>query len=150
MSYTTPITDRSKSDITNKTSKAYFNVVDWQRIYDNSLHVRNLVQSALGLSIAFNTISTPTTSTIMTIDNLNAMLENIENVRSISETIETSEIKVNWQAGPYQDSPDYTHVNSWEENLHAVYTAYSITPVRYARTGIAKTGKNLNRNNSWR
>ena len=59
MSYKTPITDRTLTDITTKTAKAFFNVADWVRIYGNA-EIINAIVSELNGAITFDAITEPT------------------------------------------------------------------------------------------
>lgn len=155
MPYTAPIYDRVLSDVTNRTSKGFINVVDWVRINDNTIHIAGLVEDIVGYSIVLNSISTPTVTDKpnlvgLTGLSLNGLLNNIEKVRVAAEVIGTIEIKDDWVPGINQQSPTYLNVNDWERNIHLIYTAYSLTPVRFARTGVAISGVGKTRNNKWR
>lgn len=151
MAWVTPIYDRTQADIDNRTSKTFINVADWTRIYDNSLIVRNLLEPALGLSIVFETISVPTTTTIPTISDLNKLTGNIERARIVAQAIGAENvIKYDWIAGASQDAPKFSTVNLWEKTLDVLHTAYSVSPVRFAQTGIAQCGAGKTRNNKWR
>jgi hypothetical protein len=128
MSYVTPITDRAQSDITNKTSKGYWNVADWSRVYGNSRLVNGLTAIELGALVYFDTLIMPTIITIPTVAEFNMFLANIERVRvavsgeSISGT--TTEIKDDYIAGPGQDAPDFSDANLWESTLDAIWDYY--------------------------
>jgi hypothetical protein len=123
MSYTTAITNRTATDITNRTSKAYFNVADWNRIYNNAQLVNALATIKLNQAILFTTLSEPTISTIPSITNFNALLANIERVRLAMVGLIPSliEIKNDWIAGVNQSVFNYTHVNQWESALDSVW-----------------------------
>ena len=81
MAYTTPITDRDYADILAQNSKAFFNVADWTRIYNNADHVNDQVNSYYGSSVAFTAVSSPTDDDISTIADFNTLLGNIEALR---------------------------------------------------------------------
>ena len=164
MRYTEPITDRTQTDVTNKTSKAYFNIADWLRVYNNTQVTKALVDFLLSTSVTFDTLSTPTTETIPTITELNTLLANIERIRLAAEPTVTglSEIKDDWVAGAGYPSPDYQNVNDWENVLDVIYNTIgtesgytdwvedSLTPVRRARAGISTSGRGLMYNNGFR
>jgi len=150
MPYVTPIFDRTATDIANRTSKAFINVADWTRIYDNALFVNPIVGTALGLTIQFDTVSVPTSTTIPTVTDVNKLTGNIERMRVVAEAIGTVEVKDDYIAGAGQIAPDYLNVNDWEETIDIINTAYSFTPVRFARTVVAECGAGITRNNKWR
>jgi len=125
MSYVTAITDRVLSDITTPTSKGYFNVVDWNRVYGNAQVTSSLVEILLSIPIVFNTVAEPTITTIPTANGVNALTGNIERLRL--EVITdlpalTTEIKDDW-GGTL--SPKYTDVNLWESTIDAIWDYYN-------------------------
>lgn len=133
MSYTTPITDRNAADIAARNSKAFMNVVDWSRIYDNSKLVHDIVEIETAQVIAFTTISTPTTSTIPTITDVNALTGNIELTRFIffgdisnSTPGTLVEIKDDYEAGASKPIFDYRDVNLWESTLDAMWEYFDV------------------------
>lgn len=151
MPYVAGIFDRTQTDIDNRTSKAYIDQGDWIRIYNNSLIVRNLIEPILGLSIIFETIPVPNTTDIPTILNLNKLTGNIERARIVAEAIGANKaIKYNWEAGASKDAPNYIDVNLWEKTMDVLNTAYSVSPVRFGRTGVSECGVGKTRNNQWR
>jgi hypothetical protein len=166
MRYIEPIvTDRTISDVRNKTSKGYFNIADWERIDNNARAAKALVDFLLSISVSYGSTITPEITTIPTVANLNTLLTNIENLRLAVDAYEIAgvvPIKNDWQAGPGQPAPDYEDANNWERNIDLIYnnigdeTGYmdwvedSLSPVRRARTGIATTGTGLTWNNGFR
>jgi hypothetical protein len=131
VAYITPITDRSIADIIDQTSKAYFNIADWERVYNNSRLASSLASIALNTPIAFSgfTLPTITTDPRTMVANINMMTGNIENVRlavegeSIPGT--ESEIKDDYIAGKGQVTPNYTDVNLWESTIDAIWEHYN-------------------------
>ncbi|RPJ29439.1 MAG: hypothetical protein EHM33_00910 [Chloroflexi bacterium] len=127
MSYVPPIKDRALSDVTTPTSKGYFNVADFTRIYGNAKLASGLAAAMLGTPIAFTVIAVPTTTKNATtiLADLNTLLGNIEVLRlavageSIPGT--TAEIKDDYVAGPTQPAPDYINVNLWESTVDAIW-----------------------------
>lgn len=154
MAYTTPIFDRTIADITGKTSKGYFNVADWTRIYDNALETRNQIYSTFGDLLTFDTVTTPTTATIPNKTDLNKLCLNIERIRVWSNTnfgTSLSAVKYDWSEGLTVLAPDYTYVNQWEQTIDIVYQlVISATINRKARAGFAIVGSGLTRQNAWR
>lgn len=140
MSYTTPVTDRAQSDITNRTSKGFFNVADWARIYANARLVSSLAEMNLGSAIVFNQISTtPTTSSIPTIDDFNTLIANIERVRAAAfladaPTGTETEIKDDYEAGASKEIFDYQDVNLWESTLDAIWDFYNGAAIQVCPT----------------
>lgn len=128
MAYTTPVTDRTAADIVAKNSKAYFNVADWTRVYNNSQLVNSLVTVMLDERITFDTLTAPTIATIPTVTDFNTMIANIERTRfevAANTPIVAVEIKDDWAAGFNQDAPDYIDANLWESTLDAIWDYYS-------------------------
>lgn len=164
MRYTEPIKDRTATDITNKTAKAFFNIADWQRIYNNTQITKALVDFLLSINVTFDTLTTPTITTIPTVAQLNTLLANIERIRLAVEPTVTglSIIKDDWEYGFGKESPDYLNVNDWENVLDVIYNTIgaesgytgwmpdSGSPVRRARAGVATSGTGLTRNNYFR
>lgn len=144
MKYTTPITDRTALDVTNKTAKAFFNVADWQRIYNNTQVTKALVDFLLSINITFNTVATPTITTIPTVTELNTLLANIERIRLASNLpaiTGLTEITSAWLAGSSVDAPDYLDVNEWEKVIESIRSNI-INAVDYAiHCGVATSGQ---------
>lgn len=163
MPYTTAIFDRTRTDITNRTSKAFFNVSTWDRIEDNAVFVRDELVFVFGPVIIFTgPTSAPTITSIPDVDDFNRLLENIEYLRQAALSVMpglSSEsgfavIAHDWEAGASKDAPDYTDVNRWEkviDLIHQTLLAYQdFIPGRQPRTGIASAGADLTRNNMFR
>jgi uncharacterized membrane protein len=122
MSWTTPIFDRVLLDITNKTSKAYLNVLDWIRIYRNSLNVNAFVNAIFGTSTVMGEIAEPTITTIPDVADLITLTQNIEDVRLATRmpanaTTGLAVLNTAWIGGANAVAPDYEDVNDWEKNL---------------------------------
>lgn len=126
MAYTTPITNRTITDVQNKTSKAFFNVADWTRIKDNEHLTRSLAEILLSISVSASFIPDVTTLTIPTATEVNLLLTNIENLRLAvaGESITGAQTEINdtWQAGLFKTAPNYEDVNLWESTIHAIWT----------------------------
>ena len=186
MRYTEPITDRAQSDIDNLTVKAFFNVADWQRIYNNAQVAKALLDFLFSINITFDTVTEPTIITIPTVTQLNTLLANIDRLRiesNLPAITELNEIASDWKEGSGAPSPDYLDANEWEQVIDLIFASVgkvpnyyiycgvasvgqirmyqhrwrlytwieeSLSPVRRARTGIAKTGTGLTWNNGFR
>lgn len=152
MPYITPVTDRTYADVVNKTSKGYFNVADWTRIYGNAQYVNGLL-ATIALS-PFTTIATPTITTIPSATNLNALLYNIELMRlaliAIGIDLGQPSLNYSWVAGVDQDAPDYMDANDWERSINLIYLFINGNQPRHAITGKASTGQGLTRQHSFR
>ncbi|MDD2921480.1 MAG: hypothetical protein PHQ36_04270, partial [Anaerolineales bacterium] len=81
MKYITPITDRTVEDIANKTAKAFFNVLDWHRIHNNTQVTKALMDFLYSISVPQESLIEPTIVTVPTIAELNSLLKNIEEIR---------------------------------------------------------------------
>lgn len=118
--YIEPIFDRTQDDVDNKTSKGFFNVVDWQRINNNTQLVRILAEIFYNSTISQNSLTTPSLTTIPTVAELNSFLENINLIIRSSSLPTISglvEVKDDWVSGRMAGAPDYIIVNSWEQIL---------------------------------
>jgi hypothetical protein len=119
ITWTTPITDRTASDVITKTSKGFFNVVDWVRINGDTKYVAALSNLLFNAGISIVELTAPTIRTIPSIDDFNQFVENIETVR-VGSIIPANNgiIELNsYLSGQNVVSPDYNDVNSWENNL---------------------------------
>ena len=72
--YTTPIYDRTLADVESQTAKAFLNVVDWLRIYNNTEIVNEILNTLLSSTVTFDTVTAPTIATIPTVTQLNTLL----------------------------------------------------------------------------
>jgi len=139
--YIPVITDRVQTDVTWHTAKGFFNLSDWQRIYQNSY------TASIATGSSFDTITPPTLTSIPSIVNLNKLILNIERARLASISAGAlSSLRYNWGEGNVS-AIRFTDVNLWEQTLAAILDVYI---QRYERCGIAKCGQGLTRNNGWR
>lgn len=142
--YLDPIIDRSASDITNRTSKAFMNVADWVRIYGNSNVLHAVAEFCLGVSLTFDSISSPTILSWGLAANLNKLLTNIERVRtqsSLPAIPGIAQLKTDWAEGGAAESPDYLDVNSWEQTIGLLLQAISSTLDYRVYCGVAAVGQ---------
>lgn len=156
MPYTTPITDRTQSDIDNLTSKAYMNTADWERIALNAEYVHDFLLSTIALYPTFDYDIFDTDAFAIYIipdsSELNRLTGNIENMRVAMlpylPTLE--EVNDNWVGGINEDAPDYVDVNLWEQTIDLIYLFFNGNQPRHAITGIARAGVGLTRNHGFR
>jgi hypothetical protein len=161
MPYVASITDRTATDIATQTSKAFFNVSDWTRIYGNALFVRDEVQTLFGVHIDFFVLNAPTTTSFPNVIDFNELLASIEQLRlkslavipSLSGETGFTVVTSSWIGGINERAPNYIDVNHWEQvidMIHTKVTEYSALWFRFARTGIAVANAGLTRNNMFR
>jgi hypothetical protein len=161
MAYVTAIFDRTATDIATQTSKAFFNVSDWTRIYGNALFVRNEVQTLFGVHIDFFVLNAPTTTSFPNVIDFNELLASIEQLRlaalevmpNLSSVAGFTVVTSSWIGGINERAPNYIDVNHWEQvidMIHSKATEYSALWFRFARTGIAVSNAGLTRNNLFR
>jgi hypothetical protein len=120
MPFVTPITDRTITDIVNKTDKSFFNVADWIRINGNTTYVRALMYVLRGINIDFTALDTPAITTMPTVAEFNSFIQNIENIRlaiGLPESVGVIPLKTDYEAIENSEVPDYTDANAWEANL---------------------------------
>jgi len=120
MKYINPVMNRNADDIENQTSKAYFNVVDWQRIYNNALFVRYIVEIIRQNTSVFTTIATPNMASIPSVDDLNTLIANINLIGGASELTDLNDLKANWKENNAYENPDYENANEWEQQLEYI------------------------------
>jgi hypothetical protein len=113
-----PITDRTSEDIVNRTSKAFFNVVDWVRIYGNASIVAALINFLHNAGIDYETLPEPTCQTIPTVTEYNHFLEVI-NVAKWEKYVNAilSPINTQYVEGAGGTSPNYEDINEIERNI---------------------------------
>jgi hypothetical protein len=153
MSWSTPVTDRAASDIANRTAKAFMNIADWSRIYDNALYLNGLYAAMWEITIPFTVISVPTYLTHCTAVMLNSLLTNIQNLWSTPGITVPGivAIKTDWLGGLSSASPTYIDVNNWEHDLDLLNSFVAVQEKdRWPRTGVASTGAGMTRQNGFR
>lgn len=126
MAYETPVTDRALSDITNRTSKGFFNIADWIRIFNNARLAIDVANINGGESFSWDHIAEPTITSIPSVTDFNTLLENIELARQgLASPLAPTAIKYDWEAGVNKDTFKYTHVNTWERIIDVLWVAYN-------------------------
>lgn len=149
MSWITPVTDRTNADILAKNSKAYMNVSDWARIYDNAEYLKGLAETLLAEAVTFTVIDAPTITTIPTDADVNNLVTNINNINEIVGLTSIPTLKNDWVGNAFP-APNYMQVNQWERNLLAMYNYLSALVPYYAITGVAVCGSGPLWNNRFR
>lgn len=142
--YTTPIYDRTLADVESQTAKAFLNVVDWLRIYNNTEIVNEILNTLLSSTVTFDTVTEPTITTIPTVTQLNTLLANIERIRVAAclPTIEgVSAIASDWVAGSSEDAPTYLDVNEWEKVLDVVFSCLAPAADYTVYCGVGAVGQ---------
>jgi hypothetical protein len=141
-----PVVDRAQSDIDDRTAKGFFNLSDWDRIYDNCKIARDTVQAALGVSIAFSEIGYPGAQDMPGKTMINALVGNI-NAVSAALGYQYGITRLRTWADGNLGSLTFSDINKWEQTLETILTLYSH---RKARVGVASTGSGLTRQNKFR
>jgi hypothetical protein len=145
MSYVTPVTDRTDLDISTRTTKGHFNLSDWTRIYGNALFVRNYLQTLLGITIPFTTITAPTITTIASFTVFNTLLTNINTLIAgfpwpLPWFSPLTVLRNDWAGGQTAQAPDFEIVNQWEEVLDTAYTRAVWSSEYWIRCGVGTCG----------
>jgi hypothetical protein len=142
------IYDRTALDITNRTAKAFFNVVDWKRINNNIKFLDAQLFRFTGVPVVYTAVTVPTVNTFPTAAEINTFLENLNAVivAFSSYVSGLSEVGHTWGDGNVK-ALSWSNVNDWEHNL-SLMMAY-FTPRKHI-VGIACCGVNLTRNNGFR
>lgn len=121
MSYVTPVT--------NHTASSYFNVADWNRIYNNAQLMCSLAEIKLGSPIVFTSVvaQTITTNPTTILLSIGTLLTNIDNARAAMAALlpALTTVKHDWLAGMGNVAPNYTHVNQWESTIDAIWDYWS-------------------------
>ncbi|MBI5954381.1 MAG: hypothetical protein HY865_22215 [Chloroflexi bacterium] len=144
LKYIHPITDRTLADITARTAKGYFNLVDWYRVYDNSVYLRDLLECLLGRTLSWTDVSYPTITTFPTVASLNQMLQNIINMEESAGFPVISGMVVitaDWQEGTGAVSPDYEDANNWENLIEQVRNTIALAADYRIQSGVSSCGQ---------
>jgi hypothetical protein len=144
MRYIEPINDRTALDVTNKTTKAFFNIADWLRVYNNTQVVNALVSFLLSMGITFNAVGEPTITTFPTVTDVNTLLANIERIRLAAQLPAITglvEITSAFTEGGAGNAPDYLDANDWENALHIILNAFPAMVEYVVFCGVGATGQ---------
>lgn len=151
--YQDPIYDRTAQDIEDKVAKAYFNLLDFERIYHNAIITGNVVDTFMGSTTILTPLTAPTITSIPAVSLINTLIENIELVRVASGLPEIeglAELKHDWLAGSGASGIDYEDVNEWEKAIHTIigYIEESVSYRVYC--GVSAVGQPRFYQNRWR
>lgn len=144
--WTAPVYDRVLLDVTSKTSKGLFNLVDWIRVNGNTEYLAallNVIQEMASREFDVNALTAPTITTIPTATNINNLIENINIVQEGSglPTSFFTTLPCTYLGGSNADAPDYLDVNDWEENIFLVKN-YVFKPLSYSiQSGVSGVGQ---------
>jgi hypothetical protein len=144
MSWTTPITDRVLADVTNRTSKGFWNTVDWLRIDNNVVYVKTLISVLQSINVTYTDLPDPTVTTIPKAADINDFVENIEALRLASNLPVSAgavALKTDYTSGESSETPDYEDINAWENNLLVLYTYLIKTATYEVFCGVAEAGQ---------
>lgn len=152
MAWTEPVTDRTIQDVIDKTAKGYFNVSDWERIYNNVIYLNIITAFLVGRAIDFEALDTPTITTVPDVSDINAFLQNIDDLRrgsGLPAALGLVAVKHDWPGGN-APAPDYNHANIWESVLFIIYG--NVIPAAKFRVycGVANVGQTRFYQHRWR
>lgn len=149
MAYIDPITDRTMTDIIQTTFKGRFNIVDWERIVNNTAFARELVFSLRGVPIPdLITLSTPTRTGKPTAEDINALVQNIITVQTAAKVVQANAYTLNaaYENGPDKRGIDYQIVNAWEKVIDLIVKYHEIVKVvRRPICGVGAAGAGMTR-----
>lgn len=126
MAYQTPVTDRSPADLAARNSKAFFNLTDYIRIYENARLTRAWAQYTTGFPIPFTTIEYPTMLTdprtiVLKLRDLASNIEALRDQFAASIPGLEQQVKTDWEAGTNKPGIDYIHLNQWEKIVDDIW-----------------------------
>lgn len=134
------ITDRTQEDITNKTTKAYWNLADWERVTFNTNMVRARIATLGGLETPLHELATPTMSTYPRAQDINHLIDNIQRVRA-GAAVPLAPLRRDYESGLGAVVPDYTAANEWERVLEALRFAVPHAARCFVSCGVATAGQ---------
>jgi hypothetical protein len=153
MKFTDPIYDRTSTDITNRTAKAFINIVDWVRINGNTEILHALIESLMSIGVDFTTLPTPTITTFPTVAQINSLITNIENIRinsGLPSALGIVELFDEWSAGMWGQTPGYEDVNDWERDLYIIFNNLAASVEYTIYCGVATVGQTRFYQHRWR
>lgn len=153
MSWVTPVTDRTITDINTRTAKAFMNVSDWARINGNSEVIQAQVNDLFALVVSLETLTTPTTTHFPTAEEINALIENINQLRvgaSLPDATGIVALKANYLNGNGAPAPNYEAVNAWEQVQALLYRLLPFAAGYQVYCGVANAGQSRMWQHHWR
>lgn len=142
--WTPAVYDRTATDVTNRTAKAFFNVADWLRIHNNARLANMLTNIYLGLSIPFTELTTPTVTSFPSVEEINTLVENIDLLRESAHLPAATGIVTldhDYTAGLNGSSPDYLDVNDWERDLDLIRSCLRGAVEQVVHCGVGGCGQ---------
>lgn len=149
MAWISPVTDRSYVDIANRTSKAFMNTSDFERIDGNTDVIRALLDDLYGLVPAH---TDPTAPTIETIPHRSLINDLIGNINACSAAAIVSDSKRPAALPTYSagSGPNWQAVNAWEQALATLYQAVPLAAAYWLHTGVPAAGQDRAYQARWR
>lgn len=153
MAYTEPITNRTMTDIVNRTVKGHFNLSDWERITGNTAHAKLLVENIRSVVISQQSLPEQTVMSIPSAALINRMVENIIAVQGKAGVVSANQYQLfaSYDSAVGTRKPDYETVNAWERVIDLIVEFYApLRKIRYPRTGVARCGAGMTQQNGFR
>ena len=142
--YIKPITNRTLTDITNRTARGFFNLSDWERIENNTAYAAEQVERFHNTTIARTVLPTRTMDNYMLAGDINALVQNIINVKNAAIYADTSGYNITASFIPSGRAMSYIDVNNWERVLDIIVRRYSnLSFGRTGKIGVAIAGLRL-------
>jgi len=178
--YMDPTYDRTQDDIDNKTAKAYMNVRDWNRIWNNTYVLIRAIEyytDTMLLEVLDPINEDPEIEMFeQAVMSDHPFFNDYRAVYIVAQQINNlyvyatmtyyqygmPAIWTSFTAGPNGRGLNFDHVNSWELRVHLMYTNLaahfsfsswvpnSVSPVRSPRTFVASAGSDLTNQNYFR
>lgn len=139
-----PITDRTATDIVNRTSKAFLNVADWLRIYGNTEQAQALAQVMLATAVTLTDLSAPAITSFPAAAEINTLIENIDLIRqaiAAPTSIGIVALDHDYEAGSGATVPTYVEVNAWENDLLLLREVILVMADDQIFCGVANAGQ---------
>lgn len=141
MPYIQGITDRSVSDIANRTKKGFFNVSDWARIKNNILYVESVLKRFHPAVPVMANMPDKNETSMISAAEIRAMAENIERLRIAAKFLNTTGEAIFYAFIDGGKCPDYAAINRWERILERIEERYRELHIgRQPITGVAICG----------
>lgn len=153
MKYTIAVTNRNETDILIQSDKAFYNVSDWERLYNNTEYVKTIMEILLHIGIVFNSVTPPTITKIPTVTDFNTLIANINRIRVDSKlpAIEgLVTLKDDWAAGSKETTPTYIDVNAWEKVVDIMMQSIGVLVEYNIYCGVATAGMSSMYQHRWR
>lgn len=153
MTYIEPITDRTMTDIVNRTPKGHFNLSDWERITGNTEHTRELVEDIRSVVIRELLLPTQTTASIPSADLFNRMVKNIIAVQQAAgiDSASLYQLFAAYDSTVGTRKPDYETVNALERVIDLIVRYLEqLQKDRYPVTRLARCGAGMTQQSGFR